>query len=464
MAWSKKQLSTLLVVVVTSFMGTFLVSSINISLPAIEKSFELNAVALSWVVTAFILASAMILLPAGKWGDVSGNARLFKIGLIIFTIASVFCAVAPNATWLIVARFVQGIGSAFSNTTGQAILVSIFPLKQRGQVIGFNVASVYTGLALGPLIGGFFTQHIGWPSIFWIAALLGILATIIAFMFLEKERLNKAGAKNIDYRGTVFYMIGLPALVYGSSVIPSPTGWTLIVTGILLLIIFWLSESRAANPMFDTKLFTHNRLFAFSNIASLINYTATFAIVFFLSLYLQKIKGLAPQDAGMIIIAQPLMMAIFSPIVGKWSDKIQPRYFATLGMTMCTMGLAAFAFLNENTPLWLIFSILVWVGLGFGLFSSPNTNTIMSSVGKTQYGQASGTAASMRMIGQIFSMSIATLFFAILFGGEAVSEVSVPTFLSAVRWGFTTFAFIGLVGIYFSTARGDLNRGSETER
>jgi MFS family permease len=281
---------------------------------------------------------------------------------------------------------------------------------------------------------------------------------MIAFIFLEKDHLLRKESPKIDYRGTVLFMIGLPALTYGSSLIPSVAGWLLLVTGSILLILFWVLESRAANPMFDTKLFTHNRLFAFSNIASLINYTATFAIVFFLSLYLQKIKGLAPQDAGMIIIAQPLMMAIFSPLVGSWSDKIQPRYFATLGMAMCTIGLAAFAFLDEKTPLWVIVVILLWVGLGFGLFSSPNTNTIMSSVKKTQYGQASGTAASMRMIGQIFSMTIATLFFAILFDGETVSEVSVPTFLSAVRRGFATFALIGFVGIYFSSARGNLNR------
>ena len=145
----------MITVSITSFMGTFLISSINIALPAIEQSFGLNAISLSWVITAFLVATGIFLLPVGKWGDISGNVRLFKTGLIVFTLASVLCAVSPSGVWLIVARFVQGVGSAFTNTTGQAILVTNFPARNRGQVIGISVASVYAGLATGPFIGGF---------------------------------------------------------------------------------------------------------------------------------------------------------------------------------------------------------------------------------------------------------------------------------------------------------------------
>lgn len=458
MAWTNKQISTLLVVAVTSFMGTFLISSINIALPAIEKTFSLDAIGLSWVITSFLLATAMFLLPVGKWGDASGNAKLYKIGLIIFTFASFLCAIAPNGTWLIVARFLQGIGSAFSNTTGQAILVSSFPQKNRGQVIGISVASVYTGLALGPFIGGIITQHIGWHALFHIAAVLGVVATVIAFLFLAKDKPDRAAISKTDWKGTVVFMIGLSSLVYGSSLIPSVTGWLLLFAGISLLVTFWFMENRISFPMFDTKLFTHNKLFAFSNIAALINYTATFAIIFFLSLYLQKIQGLSPQQAGTIIIAQPLMMAIFSPVVGKLSDRIQPRYFATLGMAMCSLGLGALAFLSAQTPVWFIVTILIWVGLGFAFFSSPNMNTIMSSVDRSRYGQASGTAASMRVFGQIVSMTIVTLFFAVLFNGKAVDAVGNNVFLKAMKWGFVTFSLISLVGIYFSFTRGNVER------
>lgn len=439
-------------------MGTFLISSINIALPAIEQSFGLNAISLSWVITAFLVATGIFLLPVGKWGDISGNVRLFKAGLIVFTLASVLCAVSPSGVWLIVARFVQGVGSAFTNTTGQAILVTNFPARNRGQVIGISVASVYAGLATGPFIGGFLTQSLGWHSLFYVAAILGVLSTIIAFAFLEKDTHVPSGDKKVNLRGTLFFVIGLVGLVYGSSHIPSAYGWGLMIFGIVMLVLFWIIESRLANPMFETRLFTHNKLFGFSNLAALINYTATSAIVFFLSLYLQKIQGLPPREAGAVIIAQPVMMAIFSPVVGRLSDRIQPRYFATLGMAMCSIGLFAMSFFTSTTPLWIIILVLVWEGLGFAFFSSPNMNTIMSSVDKSRYGQASGTASSMRIFGQIVGMTIVTFFFAFHFGSKAVTEVNDTIFLIAMKWGFVTFALISVMGIYFSFTRGNVER------
>lgn len=439
-------------------MGTFLISSINIALPAIETSFGLDAISLSWVITAFLVATGIFLLPVGKWGDISGNVRLFKVGLIVFTVASVLCAVSPSGIWLIVARFIQGVGSAFSNTTGQAILVANFPARNRGQVIGISVASVYTGLATGPFIGGFLTQALGWHSLFYVAAVLGVLSTIIAFAFLEKDAQAHSIDKKVNLRGTLFFVLGLVALVYGSSHIPSALGWGLMMFGVVMLVLFWIIESRLANPMFETRLFTHNKLFGFSNMAALINYTATSAIVFFLSLYLQKIQGLPPREAGAIIIAQPVMMALFSPVVGRLSDRIQPRYFATLGMAMCSAGLFAMSFFTSETPLWFIILVLVWEGLGFAFFSSPNMSTIMGSVDKSRYGQASGIASSMRIFGQIVGMTIVTFFFAFHFAGDAVTDVSDTIFLTAMKWGFVTFALISLIGIYFSYTRGNVER------
>lgn len=439
-------------------MGTFLISSINIALPAIEKSFGLNAIALSWIITVFLVATGIFLLPVGKWGDISGNVRLFKIGLIIFTLASLFCAVSPSGAWLIVARFVQGVGAAFTNTTGQAILVANFPAKNRGQVLGISVASVYAGLAAGPFIGGFLTQALGWQSLFYVAVALGLLSIIITFAFLEKDTIKTDVEKKVHLRGAIFFVLGLVSLVYGSSHIPSASGWGLMGGGIVMLMLFWIIESRLANPMFETRLFTQNKLFSFSNLAALINYTATSAIVFFLSLYLQKIHGLPPREAGAVIIAQPVMMALFSPVVGRLSDRIQPRYFATLGMAMCSTGLFAMSFFTSVTPLWIIILVLIWEGIGFAFFSSPNMSTIMGSVDKNRYGQASGIASSMRIFGQIVGMTIVTFFFAFHFGREAVTEVNDNIFLTAMKWGFVTFALISLVGIYFSFTRGNVER------
>ena len=456
--WKKEEISILLVVAVTSFMGTFLVSAVNIALPTIERDLSLNAIELSWVITAFILAMALFMLPSGSWGDRTDNRRLFKLGLILFTLSSAICYVAPDGYWLVAARFLQGIGAAFTGTTGQAILVSSFPAERRGQVLGISVASVYTGLALGPLIGGFVTLHIGWRSLFLIAAIFGLLTILISYLFLKSEKHRSASTKGGDKIGTLLFMTGLATLVYGSSQIPSTVGWVLMGGAILLLLFFWRYESRINSPMLDTHLFSHNRLFTYSSLSALINYTSTFAIVFFLSLYLQKVQGLSPRDAGAVIVAQPVMMALFSPIVGRLSDKIQPRYFATTGMAMCSTGLAMLAFLGSSTAIWIIVAILIWVGLGFALFSSPNMNTIMSSVERRQYGQASGLASSMRVFGQIISMSIVTLIFSLLFGSRSIEEVPNPVFLQAMRWGFIIFALIGVPGVYFSFNRGNLKR------
>lgn len=458
MIWSRKQISILAIVATTSFMGTFLISSVNIALPAIEKSFGLNAVSLSWVVTSFLLSTAMFLLPFGRWGDLTGIRRLFKIGVVIFTVSSVLCGMAVSGTWLIIFRFIQGVGAACSSTTGPAILVSSFLPQQRGRVLGFSVAAVYLGLAFGPFAGGYITQFLGWRSIFFLSAILGIITTAIAIKYLGKDVVNADTEKRINLRGTVFYMIGLVILVYGSSLIPSMIGWVLMIAGIITLFAFWRIETKSAYPVIDTGLFIKNRLFAFSNLAALINYSATFAIVFLLSLYLQKIAGLSPHSAGTILVAQPAVMAIFSPIAGRLSDRIQPRYLTTIGMSMCTTGLAAFAFLSNSTPVWIIVCLLFWLGLGFALFSSPNMNTIMSAVSKSQYGLASGTSATMRVVGQIVSMTIATLFFAAFIGNQAIETVPDHLFISAIRWGFFTFSLVSVAGIYFSYNRGQIQR------
>ena len=461
MNWTKKQISILAIVAASSFFGTFLISSVNIALPSIEKDFGLDAVTLSWVVTSFLLSTAMFLLPVGRWGDLSGIRRLYKFGMVIFTVSSLLSGFATSGYWLIVMRFLQGIGAAFSSTTGSAILVSAFPLQYRGRVLGMSVSGVYLGLAFGPFFGGFLTQYLGWRSIFFIASGFGLLITIIGFLFLGKDEIQQKVRTKLDFKGTFFYMLGLVSLAYGSARIPQVLGWSLMGAGVIFLIIFWMLENRSENPVLETKLFTHNRLFAFSNLAALINYSATFSIIFLLSLYLQKVKGLSPRDAGSILVAQPIVMALFSPVTGRLSDKIQPRYLATAGMTMCTIGLAAFAFLSETTPIALIVILLFWVGTGFALFSSPNMNTIMSSVQKTQLGLASGSASTMRVVGQITSMTIATLFFAVLFNKQAVETVANPLFLKALKLGFITFATISLAGIYFSFNRGKMTREHE---
>ena len=457
MSWNKEQRSILAMVAVTSFMGTFLISAVNIALPAIGDDFGMDAVSLGWLITSFLLASAMFLLPLGRLGDARGIRKLFKTGVIFFTITSLLCAIAPSGKWLIVFRFLQGTGAALTSTTGPAILVLAFPAGQRGRVLGISIAAVYLGLATGPLLGGFLTMLAGWRSIFLSAAVIGILMIFGAVIVLKKDAPIPV-PRYINMRGMWYYMPGLVLLVYGTSHIPNWSGWIMILAGIFMLLGFWMHEQGSNAPVFDTSLFTRNRLFAYSNIAALINYSATFAIVFFLSLYLQKIQQLSPREAGMVIMAQPVTMAVFSPLAGRLSDRFQVRYLATMGMTMCTIGLAALSFSGADTSIGYIVGVLVWVGLGFALFSSPNMSTIMGSVEPSQYGIASGTSATMRVLGQLVSMNIATIFFAIFFAAQTVAEVSPQKFLKAMSWGFICFSAISALGIYFSFHRGRVER------
>ncbi|MBG0780945.1 MAG: MFS transporter [Bacteroidales bacterium] len=451
----QSKVSIIAIVAITSFMGSFLISAVNISLPAIEVQFEMNAIALSWVITSFLLSNAMFLLPAGRWADLTGIKRMFKLGVVLFALFSIASGLSPSGWWLIFFRFLQGTGTALTSTTGPAILVSTFPASSRGKVLGISVSAVYLGLATGPFIGGMLTQLYGWRSVFYVASLFGVLSTLLAFLVLGKDEPN-ATQKKIDLKGTLLFMTGLVALIYGASNLPQ--SWWMMLLGVIALFGFWFLEARSKFPVIDTKLFTQNRLFTFSNLASLINYSATFAIVFLLSIYLQKIKALSPSEAGTILVSQPIMMALFSPLAGKLSDRIQPRFLTTIGMIICTLGLIGFAFVNESTPVWFIVVNLLWLGSGFGLFSSPNMNTIMSAVAKNQYGLASGTAATGRVIGQIVSMTVVAVLFSLTIGNQVLKNIDDQKFIEIVRNGFIIFSIMNLFGIYFSYQRGKIER------
>lgn len=457
MSWTKSQKSALAIVSITSFLSPFLISSVNIALPSIEKAFNMNAVSLSWVITAFLLSTAILLLPLGRWADLAGIKKIFSYGVLLFSTTTLLCGLAPNGWYLIIFRFFQGLGTAMTMSTGPAILVSIFPTQHRGRVLGISVSSVYLGLAMGPFLGGVLTQQLGWRSIFFSSAFLGLITYIITYLNLGKE-LPTQSAKKINLGGSFIYALALVVLVLGSSSIPTLLGWIFLAVGIVFLFLFFIVESRSSHPVIDTRLFTKNKLFTYSNIAALINYSATFAIVFLLSLYLQKIKLFSPQKAGSILLVQPLLMSFFSPIAGRLSDKIQPRYLASAGMTLCTIGLTAFTLIGVDTPIQTIIILLVVMGLGFALFSSPNMNTIMSSVEKHQYGLASGISATMRIVGQMISMTVVTVFFAFYFGTRQVSEVPDPIFIQSMSVAFGVFSIICLIGIWFSFSRGNLKR------
>jgi len=443
----------LLVATLSSFLTPFMSSSVNIALPPIGNEFSMDAVLLNWVATSYLLAAAMFLVPFGKIADIKGRKKIFSYGILIYTLSSFLSAISTSATILISFRILQGIGSAMIFGTGVAILTSVFPSGERGKVLGINAAAVYLGLSLGPFLGGFLTQYFGWKSIFLANVPLGLIILIFVLWKLKGEWAEAKGDK-FDFVGSIIYSLSLAAIMYGFSLIPAISGLWLVIVGTFVLLLFVRWEIKVENPVLDISLFRNNTTFALSNLAALINYSATFAVGFLLSLYLQYIKALSPQNAGLILTSQPLAMAIFSPFAGRLSDRVEPRIIASAGMTLTAVSLSLFTFLNEKTTLEFVVASLILLGFGLALFSSPNTNAVMSSVERRFYGVSSATLGTMRLTGQMLSMGIAMLIFAIYIGKVQITPEHYSLFLTSMKTSFVIFAVLCFGGILASLARG----------
>jgi EmrB/QacA subfamily drug resistance transporter len=448
----------LLATTTASFVFTFMTSSVNIAIPTIEKDLSLDIIMQGWIVTSYILSSATFLVPFGRIADIYGRKKIFTCGIVIFTLASLFAGMADSAAILIACRVFQGIGGAMLAGTSVALLTTVFPATERGKVLGINAAAVYIGLALGPVLGGVLTQQLGWRSIFFAGALLG-LALICVVLWKLKGEWTGAGRVKFDSVGSVIYILGLVALVYGLNsftILPAKLTVGLIVGGAIGLSVFVRWEMENRSPVLNISLFRNSRAFSFSNLAALIHYSATFAISFLMSLYLQNrpVQPFNAQDAGLILVAMPAMQVIFSPLAGRFSDRIEPRIIASAGMAFTTIGLVLFIFLNEESSLQIIIGNLLLIGFGTALFSSPNTNAVMSSVPKTAYGVASAMLATSRQVGLVLSMGIATLMSTLYMGRVQITPESYPLFQQSTKTSFIIFAALCFGGIFASLARG----------
>jgi len=448
--------SVLIVAAVTAFLTPFMGAAVNIALPSIGHEFAMDAVLLGWVANSFLLAAAMFIMPFGRFADIYGRKKIFTYGISIYTLASFLSAIASSAFVLIAFRVLQGIASAMIYGTGVAILMSVFPARERGKALGISVAATYLGLSIGPLLGGVLTQHWGWRSVFFINVPLGLGVIALVFWKLKGEWVGAKGER-FDIIGSVIFCLMLAAIMYGFSELPALLGGWLILLGIVGMVIFVLWEMNIEYPVFDIQIFRKNRVFTFSNLAALINYSGTFAITFLLSLYLQYIKGCDPQTAGLILIAQPLVMTLFSPAAGWLSDRMEPRIIASTGMAVMVIGLFLFSFLTARTALGFIVADLLFVGFGYALFSSPNTNAVMSSVDKRFYGVASGTLGTMRVTGMSFSMAIAILIFAVYVGKVQITPQNYPLFLKGMKVAFAIFSLLCLGGVGASLVRGTVH-------
>jgi EmrB/QacA subfamily drug resistance transporter len=446
--------TALAVSMVSSFLTPFMASGINVAMPLIGREFGLSAVTLGWVLTSYTLAAAMFLVPFGRLADLVGRKRVFALGIGVNIAGTIMGALAPSAAVLILGRAVQGVGGAMIFGTGVAILTSVYPPGGRGHALGLNTAAVYTGLSLGPVLGGFLVHAWGWRSVFWAIAPVAAAALVLTLVRLKGEWADARG-EGFDYAGSVIFGSGLVALMYGFSRLPSLLGVGLTAAGLAALAAFVRFELRAAAPLLDLRLFRRNRIFAFSNLAALFNYSATSAVAFLMSLYLQYIKGLPPQKAGLVLVAQPVVMALASPFAGRLSDRSEPRVIASLGMALSAAGLLLFAFLGAATGSAYIVGSLVCLGLGFGLFSSPNTNAVMGSVEKRHLGLASAALGTMRLTGQMLSAGTVMMIFALVMGRAPVTPSAYPLFLRSARAAFVFFAVLCAAGVFASLARGN---------
>jgi EmrB/QacA subfamily drug resistance transporter len=441
----------LLVAILTSFLTPFVGSSINIALPSIANEFTATAILIGWIPTAYLLSLAVCLVPFGRIADIYGRKRIFTYGIILFTISSFLATISFSADMLIFFRVLQGAGSAMIFGNLFAIIASIFPASDRGKALGITITGAFLGLFLGPVLGGFLTEYFGWRSIFFINVPLGIFA-IVAVTRLKGEWTEASGEK-FDILGSTILGFALVILMYGLSILPKTEGFYLIFAGLAGLVLFYIVESRMDSPVLDVKVF-HNRSFTLYNLAAFISYCSAAPIIFLLSLYLQYIKGLDPQWAGIILSVQPVMMTIFSPLAGKLSDITEPRKVAAFGMILNTLGCGLFAFLGEESSMIMVVLGLGLLGLGFAHFSSPNTNAIMSSVESRLYGVASSTVTTMRVLGQMSGMGVVLVVLVLLMGSSTINPQNYPEFITSTRISFALFAILSFLGVLASLAGG----------
>lgn len=438
---------------ITLFFMGYMFSSVNIALPAISRDFHAHVLDLSWVTSAIFLPTAIFLVPFGRLADIVGLKRIYTLGMVLYVLVNAVCAFSVSVGMLIVMRVLQGLSGAMVVGNTIALVTMVFPKGEKGKAMGIASAAVYVGLSCSPLISGFLTVHFGWRSLFLITVPAGLLVLALIFWKIKGEWRGARG-ESLDIVGTVVFGVAVTALMLGFSKLASPAGWMLIPAGILFMIVFVIWENRTRFPLIQVRLFRNNRVFVLSNISALLNYSATYSIIFFMSLYLQYVKGLNPTMAGLVLAVQPATQAILSPLTGRISDRIEPRIPASAGMGIICAGLASFAFLGQQTPVVTIVLTLVFLGVGFALFVPPNTNAVMSSVTPNVYGVASAIVNSMRNFGQVLSMGLAMMVLALIMGSVVVSPENVADFIASTRIAFALFSFLCFVGIFTSFSRG----------
>lgn len=428
-------------------------ASVTIALPDLAQDLQASAKMVSWMPTLFLLSSVALMLPCGKLADNYGRKRLYTYGLALNAIASAMCAMGTVIEWVLFWRFVQGASSAMIFGSGVAILTSVTPSHKRGFALGLAAASVYVGLTVAPAIGGALTQLWGWRAVFLFQLpLVAILIGLIKYRLLGEWKNDRHSA--FDWRGTGIFACAAVALVIGFSQLPSHSGIGLLLLAACLMILFVVHQSRHREPLIRVQMFKESRVFSLSLATALLMYASNYPLTFLLSLYLQYVKGFTPSHAGQIILLQALSMAILAPLSGRLSDRVQPRYLATVGCMIVALGFLVLSGLNMQTTTTYIGGSLVLVGIGFGLFSTPNNNAIMGAVRVEELGVASASMNLARTIGNLLGMSVVNLLVHVYLGDAQFTPEQYPALQRTISTALSIALTAVVIACVLSSLRG----------
>ena len=420
---------------------------VNVAVPSIQRDLGVGLSELQWIVTGYALSFAALMLTGGKLADMLGRRRIFVIGIVIFTIASLFCGLADTGQSLIAWRIVQGVGAALMNPATLAIISATFPPRQRGMAIGIWAGVSALALAIGPLVGGLLTEHLSWSWVFFVNVPVGVVGVAASYLLIDESR-DMSEEQRLDLAGLLTSGLGLFALTYG--LIEANTyGWSSarivgsFVAAAVLLGSFVILELRQRVPMLDLTLF-RNGTFAGANVVILMVGLAMFGVFFFVSLYMQNILGFSAVQAGAAFLPMTVLIILVAPIAGKLSDRIGSRWLMTGGMTLLGIQLLYYSTLGTDANFWDLLPALLIGGVGMSLTMTPSAAAIIGSVPTDKAGVGSAVMNSMRQVGGSIGVALIGAIIAAKVGDRRSPEAFVDGFSTALVVA-SVFAFVGAI-------------------
>jgi len=440
-----------------------MLAGVNAVLPILGGDLDLSARQLSLISTIYTLSLAIAQLSSGRIGDILGRRRLFLSGLGIFCLCSAALGFVRHFEIFVCIRFIQGLGAALFNASGLAILMTLAPADKRGTILGISAASVYAGISCGPALAGLLAGAFGWRWLFWGSALSAVGAWLLMHHNLQEEWRPSRG-EPFDWLGFFCYGGFMSCLALGASSLQYAFWAPWMLVGALCLLICYIRlEWHSTFPLLELRLFTQNRIFALAALAAFVNYASSFGVSFYFSMYLQSLRGLSVNDAGMFLAVQAVVQMLTAPPSGRLSDRYGANLISTLGIGLCGLGIALGALIEADTPLTLLVGIQILLGMGIGLFATPNTTLILGSAGARYLGQASGVTGAVRTGGMLINMIIVTTTLSFFMGQAPLRPENVQAFMESMRLDFCIFAGLNLLALCCALGRRRYTRGTNTK-